>query len=157
MTISPWQTPEVIRHTLRLMASFQHWTGQRLFDPNSEDPAAAAKALFMAPFVVVSHGVQADPIFNYGNQQALDLWEFDWQTFTQLPSHLSAEPIARNDRDRLLASAKTKGYISDYQGIRISRTGKRFWIEDVILWDVLTESGESCGQAAMFAQWQFLP
>lgn len=139
------------------MMSFQHWTGQWLLEPSSDNPVIQAKELFTASFVVVSHGVQADPIFNYGNQAALDLWEFDWPTFTQLPSRLSAEPLAREDRDRLLAQAKIKGYISDYQGIRISRTGQRFWIENVILWDVLTETGETCGQAATFSRWRFVP
>jgi predicted DCC family thiol-disulfide oxidoreductase YuxK len=152
--IAPWQTPSVIQHSQNLINSFQHWTGRSLVDGDATDPIGQAKTLFTAPFVVVSHGTESDPIFNYGNQTALDLWEFDWAAFTQLPSRLSAEPIEQDERDRLLAEAKTKGYISDYQGVRISRSGKRFRIEQVILWDVLTADGENGGQAAMFAHWQ---
>jgi MEKHLA domain len=69
---------------------------------------------------------------------------------------LSAEPIEQGERDRLLAEAKAKGYISDYQGVRISRSGQRFRIESVILWDVLTEKGENGGQAAMFGRWEMV-
>jgi MEKHLA domain len=172
----PWQDPIVIQHSQRLIASFQHWTGRSLLmtqTPAAQTPEAQAAALFQAHFVVVSHGVQADPIFNYGNQAALNLWEFDWDTFTQLPSRQSAEPVAQAERDRLLATAKTQGYIRDYQGVRISRLGRRFWIEDVILWDVLTATelyaltateltvpeltvpGQNYGQAAMFANWRY--
>ncbi len=149
----PWEDPIVIQHSQRLIASFQHWTGRSLIA--AQTPEAAAEALFQADFVVVSHGVQADPIFNYGNQAALNLWEFDWATFTQLPSRQSAEPVAQAERNRLLATAKVQGYINDYRGVRISRSGRRFWIEDVILWDVLTETGQTCGQAAMFANWRY--
>jgi MEKHLA domain len=95
-------------------------------------------------------------IFNYGNQQALDLWELDWQTFTRMPSRQSAVPMEQEARSQLLAEAKEKGYISDYRGIRISSTGRQFWIENVILWDVLDEHQQTIGQAATFSQWQFI-
>jgi len=151
----PWQHEFVIQHTQRLLRSFQHWTGRSLLAP-AATPAATAQALFQAPFVVVSHGTQTNPIFNYGNQTALDLWEFDWSTFTQMPSRYSAEPDERRDRAQLLAAAKTQGYSRNYQGIRISRTGKRFRVVNVTLWEVLDETNHSCGQAATFDQWEFL-
>jgi predicted DCC family thiol-disulfide oxidoreductase YuxK len=158
-TTMPWQDPAVIRQSQRLIRSFQHWTGRSLLPENelTHDPELSAAALFGAKFVVVSHGTEADPIFNYGNQTALDLWEFDWAAFTQLPSRLSAEPVAQAERDRLLAQAQTQGYISDYRGVRIARSGQRFMIESVLLWTVLDEQGAPCGQAAMFANWQTLP
>jgi hypothetical protein len=137
-----------IQQAQRLMTSFQHWTGKSLIE--------TPEALFEAPFVVVSHGTEPDPIFNYANRQALVLWEMDWETFTQLPSRYSAEPISREERSRLLAQAKAQGYISDYRGVRISSTGKRFWIEDVILWTVLDELDQPCGQAAAFSRWKFI-
>ncbi|MFM6630604.1 MAG: MEKHLA domain-containing protein, partial [Microcystis panniformis] len=37
-----------------------------------------SKMLFYAPFVLVSHGTQTNPIFNYGNRTALDLWGLTW-------------------------------------------------------------------------------
>jgi hypothetical protein len=119
-------------------------------------PESLAQQLFEANFVVVSHGTQADPIFNYGNQAALALWEFDWDSFTQLPSRRSAEPVSQAERDRLLATAQSQGYSRDYRGIRISRSGRRFWIEDVVLWTVLDERQQPCGQAATFSSWRFV-
>jgi MEKHLA domain len=152
----PWQQNSVIHHSQRLINSFQHWTGKPLID-RASSLEQQARSLFEAPFVVVSHGTESDPIFNYGNAQALELWQIDWERFTQMPSRRSAEPIEQRERDRLLAEAKTKGYISNYRGVRISSTGQRFWIEDVILWDVLDENDQRYGQAATFSHWKFTP
>jgi hypothetical protein len=151
----PWQQPSVIQHSQRLLTSFQHRTGRSLLQ-HQGSPEEIAQALFEAPFVLVSHGAQADPILNYGNQKALELWEMDWQTLTQTPSRYTAEPIERKDRDRLLVEAQAKGYIDNYEGIRISSTGKRFRITQVILWGVLDEQNMPCGQAATFDRWELM-
>jgi hypothetical protein len=153
---APWQQPKVIQHSQRLLRSFQQWTGRSLL-PNSGSAAAIAQALFEASFVVVSHGTEVDPILNYGNRHALELWEMTWDTLTRTPSRQTAELIARAERDLLLQQARDQGYIGNYQGIRISSTGKRFWIQDVIIWDVLDEANQRIGQAATFERWEFLP
>ncbi|XGW00323.1 MAG: MEKHLA domain-containing protein [Leptolyngbya sp. BL-A-14] len=152
-TVRPWQEPTVIQHSQRLLRSFQYRLDRPLLDVNGSS-VESAEALFHAPFIVVSHGTQTDPILNYGNRQALALWEMDWAQFIQTPSRLTAEPIEREERDRLLAQAQAQGYISDYKGIRISSTGRRFWIQDVIIWDVLDEQNQRCGQAATFDRWE---
>jgi hypothetical protein len=149
----PWQQPDIIQHSQRLLNSYQHWTGRSLLD-SINAPEDIAQALFEAPFVLVSHDTQADPIFNYGNQKALELWELDWNQFTQTPSRRTAEPVEWSDRDQLLEQAKTHGYIDNYQGIRISSTGRRFQIQDVLLWNVIDEQGNLCGQAATFSKWK---
>ena len=155
MTDHPCQQEAVIQHSQRLINSFQYWTKKPLITIASS-AKEQARSLFEASFVVVSHGAEADPIFNYGNAQALKLWGFDWKTFTRLPSRRSAEPIEQTERDQLLSEAKTRGYIDNYQGIRISSTGQRFAIEDVILWNVLDENHQRCGQAATFADWNLI-
>jgi MEKHLA domain len=149
----PWQQPAVRAHSQRLVNSFHHWTGRMMIEAAAE---SIAQQLFEANFVLVSHGPQADPIFNYGNQAALALWEFDWESFTQLPSRRSAEPVTQAERYQLLATAQSQGYISNYQGIRISRSGRRFWIEEALVWTVLDEQQQPCGQAATFSKWRFL-
>lgn len=151
----PWKQEEVIRHSQRLMKSFQHWTGGRLLDA-SGSPQEIAKALFEASFVLVSHGIEADPIFNYGNRQALELWEVSWQEFTRMPSRKSVRELELEDREQLLSEAATKGFVKNYSGIRTSKSGKRFLIEDVLLWNVFDEQNQHCGQAAFFPTWKFI-
>lgn len=115
-----------------------------------------AEQLFKAPFAVVSHNTDQDPIFNYANQTALSLFEFGWEEFNSLPSRLSAEPVNRQERARLLSEVTEKGYIDHYEGIRISRTGKRFRIKKAVVWNLVDSEGVYRGQAARFGEWEYL-
>ena len=139
-------------HTSRLAHSLASLTGKRLV-PEDTAGLSAAQWLYEAPFAIVSHGTEADPIFNYANRTALDLFELGWDEFTALPSRKSAEPVHRDERARLMASVQNCGYIDNYGGIRISSTGKRFRIEDAVVWNVFDEGGNVIGQAAMFDRW----
>lgn len=135
-----------------LLDSFSRWTGRELL-LRTGSPEAQAQALFAAPFVVVSHGAEADPVLNYGNQQALDLWELSWAQLTSTPSRLTAEPMNRDERARMLAAAEARGYLAGYRGVRVSSTGKRFLVEDATVWNVVDGQGIRVGQAATFARW----
>ncbi len=149
------EQPHIIAHTQRLLNSFYHWFGYYLV-PERETRALIAEQVFMAPFVVLSHGTEPDPILNYGNQSALQLWEMDWDAFTQMPSRLTAEVDVREERLNLLAKAAQQGYLTDYSGVRISKTGKRFLIEQAIIWKLFDEEGNVYGQAATFKDWKSL-
>ncbi len=150
----PWQQQAIIHHSQRLLHSFEHWTGRSLLD-EGDSPMEAAQALFEAPFVLVSHGTQPDPIFNYGNRLALELWELDWEDFTRMPSRKTAEQVVQEERANLLAQTATKGF-SNFSGVRISSTGKRFKVEDGIIWNVLDEQNQRCGQAAVYSKYIFI-
>jgi hypothetical protein len=147
-----WCRPDVIAQSARLISSYRNCVGRDLI-ATSGDETANAKALFLAPFALLSHGTQDDPVLNYGNQTALTLWEMDFARFTQMPSRLTAEPMLREERQRLLETAARKGYIDDYAGIRISAAGQRFRISNVILWTVTDAQGAKSGQAAVFDTW----
>ncbi|MBD2485686.1 MEKHLA domain-containing protein [Planktothrix sp. FACHB-1365] len=153
--ILPWKQDTIILHTQRLLRSYQYWTGETLLDLQGT-PEAIAEALFYAPFVLVSHGIEPDPIFNYGNQKALELWELTWEKLTQMPSRKTAEPMEQEARNHLLAETKAKGFLRDYKGVRISNSGRRFFIQDVLIWNVLDEQNQRCGQAAVFSKYTFL-
>ncbi|MGI8503329.1 MAG: MEKHLA domain-containing protein [Hassallia sp.] len=151
----PWQQEAIARHSQRILHSYQHWTGKSLLNV-SRTPEEIAQALFEAPFVLASHGMKLDPILNYGNRMALQLWELSWNTLTKMLSRQSAEEVVQEERDRLLAEAATKGFISNYSGVRTSSTGKQFYIQDTILWNVVDEENQYCGQAALFSQYKFI-
>ena len=150
-----WQNPAVIAQTQLIARSLKHWTGRELL-PGTFSPAELAEKVFHAPFVLVAHGTDADPILNYGNAAALALWEMSWEELTRTPSRLTAEAPNRAERARLLAAVKTRGFIDDYSGIRISKTGRRFRIAQATVWNLISETGQPAGQAAMFAQWELL-
>ncbi len=152
---SPWQEHNWIVHTQILLDSYYHWVGSPLL-PRTGTTEQQAAALFHAPFVVVSHGTQVDPILNYANQVALDLWEVDIPTLMKMPSRLTAEPLHRDERARLLERTTRDGYVNDYRGVRVSATGKRFLIEQATVWNLISAAGEPVGQAATFSAWKSL-
>jgi hypothetical protein len=151
----PWSDLVVIGWSQLLLNSFRHWLGRELI-ARTGGAEQQAKMLYHAPFVVVSHRMEADPILNYGNKIALDLWDLDWERFTTTPSRLTAEPVNQAERARMLARAHEKGFIDDYKGVRITGTGKRFLVEQAIVWNVVDGAGRQLGQAATFSRWTFL-
>lgn len=156
---SPWQQPKILAHSQLLLASYFHWVKRPLLpdlNPETMNPEAIAQALFLAPFVVVSHGTEADPIFNYGNNKALELWELTWDELTAMPSRKTVAADEEQNRETLIQSGRSQGYIDHYAGIRRTSTGKRFRIEDVILWNVVDSQGHYHGQAATFCHYEFL-
>ncbi len=106
--------------------------------------------------VIVSHGLGSDPIFNYANKNALDLFEMSWSDFTSLPSRYSAETPEQEERESFLKEVSNKGYSSSYSGVRISKSGKRFAINDAKVWNLFDSDGKAYGQAATFDNWEYL-
>jgi hypothetical protein len=158
--LNPWEKPAAIAHAQVLLYSFRQWFNQDLFNQDllrCDSPQQAAQKLYFAPFALLSHGCEPDPILNYGNQTALTLWDMNWQDFTAMPSRLTAELELREGRSHLLAQAKQQGYLTDYEGIRISNTGRRFLIRKATIWRVFDENGQVSGQAATFHNWELLP
>jgi len=149
----PFDDPFMINHVEHLLKSYFLWTGRQLLPPG---PKERCRNLFFQPFVVLSHGAQDDPVLNYGNQAALDLWEMTWEEFTNTPSHRTSEPVNRVDRERLLEQVRLNGYIDTYRGVRISGRGRRFLIEKGTVWNIVDENNEYVGQAATFSRWTYL-
>ena len=136
-----------------LLDSYAFWLKCELID-RTGTLEEQSERLYFAPFVVASHARAEDPILNYGNRQALDLWEGTWEEFTSTPSRLTAEPANQTDRARMLEQVTTHGFITDYQGIRISRTGRRFLVKQATVWNILDDHGTIQGQAATFSRWE---
>jgi hypothetical protein len=148
-----WQRPAWVQHTQYLLDSYARLLGHELLSREGT-AEGEARALFNTSFVVLSHGTEEDPILNYGNAAALALWETDVETFTSMPSRLTAEAPRREERARLLDRVSRNGYIDDYSGIRISTTGQRFFIERATVWNVFDGEGVRVGQAATFSDWR---
>ncbi|WP_082017932.1 MEKHLA domain-containing protein [Leisingera sp. ANG-Vp] len=137
-------------HADLLLSSFAKVTGRPLLD------GADAEALYRAPFPVLSHSTDADPILTYGNLAAQDLWEMGWDQLIAMPSRLTAEPAHRGQRDAMFAEMRAKGFISNYAGVRISASGKRFEILNAVIWPLLGPDGRKLGEAATFKDYVFL-
>lgn len=140
-------------HVTRLLRSFNHWTGKTLFD-TSLPAMEQARQLFNALFVVLSHDTGS--VLNYANRAGLNLFELTWEELITLPSRQTAEPSEQAERERLLAIVARQGYIDNYRGVRVAKSGRRFLIEQATVWNLLDEKGAYYGQAAMFSKWTWL-
>jgi hypothetical protein len=117
------------------------------------NPSQLARELYETPCVVLTHDTASDPIFFYANLRAQQLFEMSWEQMIALPSRHSAEPLAQSERQRLLDRVARHGFIDDYTGVRVSRTGKRFLIERATVWNLIDQTGTVMGQAAAFDHW----
>ncbi len=138
-----------------ILDSYQHFVRKPCIVPVTS--MSAAQMLYEAPFAVVAHDTRADPIFGYANRMAQNAFEMNWTEITSIASRQSAEPVLQDERQSLLHRVQQFGFIDDYSGIRISKTGKRFWIRNATVWNLIDGSGARVGQAARFDRWDYLP
>jgi hypothetical protein len=109
-----------------------------------------------APFVVLAHSTETDPKFIYANKAAQDCFGYSWDEFLSLPSRLSAEAPDQAARQKLLEQVARNGFMTGYSGVRVAKSGRRFIIENGIVWELIDECGMRHGQAATFRSWRDL-
>ena len=109
-----------------------------------------------APFVVLAHNTEPDPIFIYANRTAQKCFGYSWEEFLTLPSRLSAETADQAARQVLLDAVAKTGFMTGYSGVRVAKSGARFHIEHGVVWELLDPEGVRRGQAATFSTWQRL-
>ena len=146
-SIPPAYRSQHMRRRIGLVASsFERLLGRPLALIRNDVVAS----LWDAPANIVAHGMEADPLFFFGNRRALETFESDVVAFTMMPSRLSAEAPLRDERQALLERVAREGFIDDYAGVRITASGRRFRIERAIVWNIIDEAGSRHGQAATF-------
>ena len=112
--------------------------------------------LFACGFPVLAHGIEDDPKLSYANADALLLWETNWTGLIGLPSKLTAPESERAERRSALLKAQDFKAISGYDGIRISRRGRRFMIRNARIWSLKDSEEKVLGQAASFRDWWWI-
>jgi hypothetical protein len=135
-----------------LTGSYARLLGESLV-PAGKDAAWLYRA---APFVVLAHNTDEDPKFIYANKAAQACFEYSWEEFMSLPSRLSAEVPDRTARQALLDEVARHGFIKNYRGVRVAKSGRHFVIDDGIVWELVDRSGIRHGQAATFMSWRNL-
>ncbi|MGE8066252.1 MEKHLA domain-containing protein [Pseudomonas sp. NPDC089569] len=141
-----------LRETVRrLDAAYRHWTGKNLpAPPTLSDDERLDWLHAHAPYALLAHGTQADPLFYYANEQALACFKYPREQFIGMPSRFSASPLDREMRQTLLDEVTAKGIAHGYSGYRVDRLGQAFMIHLGSVWTLLDDQGAACGQAALF-------
>jgi hypothetical protein len=117
-------------------------------------PDATARWLYEeAPFGLLAHDTSRDPIFIYANRTAQRCFEYGWDELTGMPSRLSAPADRQGNRGELLGAVERDGFFTGYRGLRVAKSGRRFWVEDLTMWNLVDDEGVRIGQAAAFRRW----
>jgi len=146
-------TPLDPTFTSLLRGSYQRLLGKPLAPEARSEVDAGSWLYHEAPFAVLAQNASADPAFVYANINAQRYFEYSWAEFSGLPSRLSAPSADREARGRLMAGVLRDGYFEGYRGLRESKSGRRFWIEDVTIWNLADADGAVQGQAALIRSW----
>jgi PAS domain S-box-containing protein len=138
-----------------LAESYAKLTGELLV-PGGMSGDAAAAWLYEAPFGVLTHDTSPDPLFTYANRAAQQLFGYSRDEFVGLPSRLSAAAgQARDERQLFMDMVQRQGYADNYRGVRVTKSGRRFWIQDATVWNLIDAESVPVGQAALIRNWTF--
>jgi hypothetical protein len=140
----------------RVIDSFARATGKSLIHQAGIDSEAPGRSAWLGNFALLTHRGDARATLNYGNAFALSLWEYDWNTFVSTPSAATAPDEASELRDVVMKKVGHDNFVAGYSGARISRTGRRFLIQDVTIWRLMDEAGGSFGVGAFFRHYRYL-
>ncbi|MBR7964623.1 MEKHLA domain-containing protein [Burkholderia vietnamiensis] len=133
-----------------LANSYHRFVGVPLVDGETACADVVRWLYEEAPFCVLAHNSDVDPRFIYANRTAQRCFGYDWDGMISLRSRLSAEQPNRDERERMLKLVHLCGFATGYRGLRISSSGRRFWINDVTVWNLIDQNGEFHGQAAIY-------
>lgn len=106
-------------------------------------------------FGILSHGTQSDPIFNYGNQASLRLFETDIERLCITPSRYSTVPELEPNRDSLIKEIEQNKYGSIINAIRqpisnldVSSPSERklIYLEEILVWNLYDENDVRIGE-----------
>ncbi|MBE9610583.1 MEKHLA domain-containing protein [Chitinilyticum piscinae] len=146
---------ETLAHLI--LDSYQRLLGHSLLPSVLPASAASHWLCHEAPFCLLAHDGNSDPRFIYANRCTQECFEYTASELIGLPSRLSAPAPDRAERQQLLESVSRQGYATGYRGLRIAKSGRHFWIENVTVWNLLDEQGQCHGQAATYRQWRDAP
>ena len=155
MANAAWLTAETQALAAMLLHSHQRAFGRPLI--TAAQPGHSKRLicqnLFACGFPVLAHGTEQDPKLSYANAAALQLWDSHWDELIGMPSRLTAPDSERAERSSALGEAQRLDAVENYRGIRISRKGRQFMINNARIWTLWDAGERVCGQAACFSDW----
>ena len=153
----PWLKADQQALVAKLLQSHQ-WAFQRplIASARQQPLRLSCQELFACGFPVLAHDGGPEPKLTYANAAALGLWDAPWDDLVGLPSRLTAPTAEQAERSLALNKAKSEDAIEGYSGIRISRKGRRFMIQNARIWTLWDEQQQAYGQAASFSNWWWM-
>ena len=141
-------------HALLLNESHRRWTGEYLVA--ERDPGEVLAALNEADMVIVSYGLEREPVFNYGNVKALSMLGYQLENFIQLAHKITIPEQETLISLELSQKVEQQGYIENYSGHRLAKNGRLWRVESGVCWQLSDNLGRVHGHAACFQDWHQL-
>ena len=151
-----WLTSEKQGLAGLLLQSHQRAFGQPLIAAAQagRSKRLLCQELFACGFPVLAHGTEKDPQLGYANAAAPAV-ETNWDELIGMPSRLTHRTANRQNA-AAPGPSPTPGCVRNYRGIRISRKGRRFMINNAKIWTLWNAEERLCGQAACFSDWWWI-
>lgn len=131
-----------------ILDSYRRHLGRDLF-PRSGDAAADARTLFDLPAAVLAHDTATPALLDWANRAAAEAFDATPTALLGRPSAATAPVDATPDRQQLFVRLQQHGFVTGYEGVRISLSGRRFVIADVTVYELRDRDGRAAGHAAI--------
>jgi PAS domain S-box-containing protein len=131
-----------------LVQSHLRMVGRSLVESSVPASELARWLYWDAQVALLAQRPGADPRFCYANRAAQRHFGYEWDEIVGLPSRLSAAREDRAERERLLSDVARDGFSDNYRGLRVTKAGVPFWIENATVWNLVDADGRLHGQAA---------
>ena len=123
--VKPYGVKDITKHLMLIDQSLHSLTKKGLYE-RMGIPRTNTDILDIhrdKRYVVISHGTELDPIYNYGNAACLEAFLRSWDELCQIPSADSVvrRSVDENLRIELMSKVTRDGYVEGATGIR--RTG----------------------------------
>jgi len=104
-------------------------------------------------YVLISHGTQDSPIYNFGNIACLNAFARSWENITAMPSRECVINKSQDEalRIELMKNVTELGFVDgEYRGYRVLGDGKFIKLTRCVVWNCFNDDDEYIGQAALF-------
>lgn len=147
---------DMISHVSLLDRSLKRLTGRGLYERMKVQPSSP-KGIYNTVclnerFVLISHGTEANPIYNFGNVAALQAFMRSWHDL-MIPSAESVVLRSQDEtlRNELMQKVTDHGFVEGASGIRVRGDGKFIKLVDAVVWNCYDDDNSTyIGQAAFF-------
>jgi len=151
----------ILTHVKLVDASLRSLTGQGVTERMGLDNLTSPPDIYRSiynnnRYILITHGTEENPIFNFGNQAALSAFYRSWESLTAMASAQSVvlRSIDEEMRIELMRKVTTENYVEGASGIRIRGDGTFIKLIDAVVWNCFNEDGTVIGQAAFFDRYK---
>lgn len=148
---------DIISHVALVDESLRKLSGEGIFERMGLSIAHEANDIYEKiceneRFVLITHGIESDPIYNYGNVAALEAFARTWDDLRTIPSRESVVIRSQDEKLRieLMKTVTDTGFVDGATGIRVRGDDKFIRLVDAVVWNCYDRESVYVGQAALF-------